>query len=912
MKIYFFIFSLFLIIFKAQAEIRIVHKIELVIPPSFTESELLEPLEKLKNQPFDPAQVNRLLKELYLTEKFHNISIFTEEVGREQMVLKFVFELSQRIQTISFQGNHLFSDVVLLKTIEAKEEQLFQQDSLLEDKQKLEHLYEEEGYYQTKIRLRFFAPKESHQFQVVFEIEEGVPARIESLRIESIGRPKSKEIQSFFPMKRGDLFKKEPWKEQVFTLSKSFFQDFYLDFRILENTISLNEDKSGIHLKLLIKPGAKYFFDFSGAHEFSKYDLLRQLTLTSDEILPKITLQDLIHDITQQYRQRGYAHLQIETQDRLDLDKNIKFVTFHIQEGPAVQIEGYQFTKFSRFSSRYYENLIHQSVKWPLSRNIYSPDDLDEIPPLIENHLKSLGFLFSKAHLQELIWNIQKTSLIPVIEIEEGPQTRIRDIQFSGNTHFSAEHLHAVVPFSFNAPLNLFELDKSLAALVALYREHGFLQVKVQHADPQKWIAYSPDYTEATIHIHIQEGPEIRIDHIIIQGAQRTKHRVIERELEIHPSEIWNPEKVKQTENNLVHLGLFSHVELRPASGKFVPGKNDLLISVVERKPGLLEMGTGFKSDDGFHGFTGVAYRNVGGWHRVISARADINRKIQDYTFLERNIDVGISDPYFGGIPFVARFEVNHEKESTLPFDIRGWEGKLSLDKHLWHFLNLSFYYTYKFRDIFRAKDPKDIQQKKLASIGSTIFFDFRDDAFNPRKGSTHTLASTFFLPALGGDQEIDLSRTLFSSSFYYSPFSFVTLALYSGVGYAYSFAQDDPIPVDQRFYLGGRSSIRGFKEDIIGSDTKNKSIFKTSFLNYKTELRFHVTESFGLLAFFDGGNVFFDSPVSHGQFRHSAGPGLLYNTPVGPLSLDFGFIINRDRTAGEPVGRVHFSLGLF
>ncbi|MBI3017364.1 MAG: BamA/TamA family outer membrane protein [Deltaproteobacteria bacterium] len=150
------------------------------------------------------------------------------------------------------------------------------------------------------------------------------------------------------------------------------------------------------------------------------------------------------------------------------------------------------------------------------------------------------------------------------------------------------------------------------------------------------------------------------------------------------------------------------------------------------------------------------------------------------------------------------------------------------------------------------------------------------------------------------------------TTSWYFTPWSWITLALSGRGGYAHSFSSTHPIPVDQRFYLGGRTSIRGFKEDDIGSDTKNRQIFETFLVNYKAECQFHVFSDFGVALFFDGGNVFFDNPVSNSRFRHSVGPGLRYATPIGPMNLDFGFILARNKGAGEPAGRLHFSIGLF
>ena len=141
-------------------------------------------------------------------------------------------------------------------------------------------------------------------------------------------------------------------------------------------------------------------------------------------------------------------------------------------------------------------------------------------------------------------------------------------------------------------------------------------------------------------------------------------------------------------------------------------------------------------------------------------------------------------------------------------------------------------------------------------------------------------------------------------------------------VGYAVPFNGGDIIPIRDRFFLGGGTTVRGFAENSIGptgGPTVNQfggivspggdPLGGDFALNLNTELEFPLLYGFGGVVFVDGGGVYLqDQSISIDNFRRSAGLGLRYMTPVGPISLDYGFKL--DRRVGESVGEVHFSVG--
>jgi outer membrane translocation and assembly module TamA len=117
-------------------------------------------------------------------------------------------------------------------------------------------------------------------------------------------------------------------------------------------------------------------------------------------------------------------------------------------------------------------------------------------------------------------------------------------------------------------------------------------------------------------------------------------------------------------------------------------------------------------------------------------------------------------------------------------------------------------------------------------------------------------------------------------------------------------------VPFNVRFFAGGPGSVRGFQLNRLGPvNADGDPIGGLSLIEGSAELRFPLFGDFGAVLFLDFGNVFSPPFTYHlGDLRYAVGPGLRYNTPVGPLRLDVGFIV--DRRAGENFGRVEFSIG--
>jgi outer membrane protein insertion porin family len=188
---------------------------------------------------------------------------------------------------------------------------------------------------------------------------------------------------------------------------------------------------------------------------------------------------------------------------------------------------------------------------------------------------------------------------------------------------------------------------------------------------------------------------------------------------------------------------------------------------------------------------------------------------------------------------------------------------------------------------------------------------DSRDDPFNPSKGSVNGIIIKDGAKILGS--EVQFVKTTLQSSWYHSLTRWLVLAVSGRAGIAQKFGETEAIHCSERFFLGGRSTIRGYSQDTVGVPGQTLINLRptggNAMLLLNTELRLRLALRLGIVLFLDGGNVWVEYPdIQISDFKYSTGAGLRYNTPVGPLRLDWGYKL--DREIGESTSEFHFTLG--
>jgi translocation and assembly module TamA len=350
----------------------------------------------------------------------------------------------------------------------------------------------------------------------------------------------------------------------------------------------------------------------------------------------------------------------------------------------------------------------------------------------------------------------------------------------------------------------------------------------------------------------------------------------------------------------------------------------DVEIDVRERKPRSVELGFGFSTVEQFRAEARWTHRNI--WAEAnqfnLSAKGSSIQQAAEAGFLmpyflarrtslsqtvyarnQPRLDddvLGLGDTFFGiqdTTPGYGLFSIGAETRVRHQFT-KIWSGAAGIEIS---------------RNQFSDVDPELIGTG--VADDNTLFIQFAevqrdtsDNLLNPTRGSVLRGELDHSNSAIISDASF--FKLLLDARYYYPLHEKLILATRVSIGNIEPYAGSDTVPGNVRFLTGGPGSVRGYAPNRVGPlDSKGRPLGGNSLLVGSVELRFPITGDLGGVVFVDAGNVYSDSfGYDLGDLRYGAGPGIRYNTPVGPFRLDFGIALN-PRT-GDSFGRLDFSIG--
>lgn len=883
---------------------------------------------EMNNHSLTEEQLNKVLKKLDQKFKFNNLRWVKVGTSNELLLAG---EISAQIEKIKFQGLEDISDSEALLLMSLSLKNAVEEDYVKSAIEKLVQYYQEQGYR--------FATVE-YQYQNLSNLKKNLllkvflksQTKISEIILDHLDPGPQEDIQSKLNWQfKNKVLNQETLNNLTLSLRKYLSRSGYYLTQVPSAQLIFSADELRAKAYFKLDKKNRYSVEILNANEFSKHYL-------ADDILKLDTYfstdssfgADLAEKLKAFYKSEGYPHINISYYERKESGKII--VTLNLEEGVYSEIKGIYFVgQFSRTNS-YYERKLLELASSKVQSRIYVKEDIEQASKNLLFFLQNEGYVNARLGLVQITTDREKPEEgLVTIQLYEGLQVELESIEFIGNTQISSETLKQQIELEPGKKLNLKYLDISIAKLKAYYTGLGYIEFKLLN-EATDLIQYNNKNTGAQLKFKIDEGPRVEVQSILIEGNDRTHEKVILTEVDFKVGDILTPAKLEESIARLQRTGYFSVIDISTLEAGTNISLRTVIIKVTERDPGIFTIGGGVTNENNgtIHGYTGLAYRNIGGWGRGVSVRTDGNYNYAGVRFIESKITFGFVEPYL--FESRTRFRTNLTRSRSIAdYNLRKVtelnSTTFSLEQDftshftgIWDVLNVSTYVDKGITSEDELTHGYSREDLVIASTGITLDSDYRNNLFNPTRGHFSRISIEYAADQLGNSNVDDFIRLNGQTTWYYTiPNSDSTWAQSFRGGYVQDIRPlGYGIPYDKKgFTLGGRSTIRGFgSSEFFPSTELTKSPYRlTSFASYeliKSELRFPLIKKWDLMGafFYDGGQVFVNGFNFEDRWRDSVGFGIRYNTPVGPLNLEFAKKL--DKKAGEDDGAFHLSIGVF
>jgi outer membrane protein insertion porin family len=626
---------------------------------------------------------------------------------------------------------------------------------------------------------------------------------------------------------------------------------------------------------------------------------------------------------------RLYSRLIERIKDRVLLKLEIE----ENEEVVVRQIDFYGNKAFDDGDLRGEMDEIEESKWWKFwSSANFDKEKFKTDKELIVKHYQREGYRDAEIISDSLIYYNDNKDLRIVMNVYEGNQYKIRNIQWEGNTIYSDTILTQVLDFEKGDIFNYEKFEQNLRGnqtqsdVSALYQDNGYLTFRLMPSE----IKVGEDSIDVII--RVEERNQFRIGRVDITGNDKTKDKVIRRELYTVPGDYFNRSLLLRSIQQLANLQYFNVEKLYGPQGLDYSLANDSTVNVTfrveEKSSDYLNASVGYSGSFGFSGAVGVTLTNFSiaepfslGGGQILSFNWQFG-----VGSLYRTFTLGFTEPWLFDTPTLVGAEVFDTRQRYY-YDLRQSGGTLRVGRRLkWpdDFFYIQGFFKYQYNNIIEGLGYYHEGKFNQFTLGTTISRRNIDNPIFPSQGSSVSLdAEVSGGPFLPG--EVEYYKIGFKAEWYKRLFNSNRIALYTiaDLGYLDEFVSGTPINPFEYFFMGGSglviatTPLRGYDDRMVGpKTTSGDPLGGRVMTRYTAELRFALALEpipIYLLAFAEAGNVFETiGKTDLFDLRRSVGVGarLLIN-PIGLIGFDLGYGFDRRLTENkDPEWLFHFQFG--
>ncbi len=653
--------------------------------------------------------------------------------------------------------------------------------------------------------------------------------------------------------------------------------------------------------------------DVKGTHRIHKKRIEKLIDLEEGSFLDEYRLEEIKNKIKDLYNKRGFSEAEVSYNIELDDEKRYAKITFNINEGRVVRVKRIVFKGNVHIKTKRLQKLMRTKAKWLFNKGLLKEEILIDDIKRIEDFYKEEGF--SEVKVDYAIERIVNEAYI-TININEGKRYYVGTIRIEGNEVLPLDAIKKVIGFKEGDIYIERKVREGSNNIRGLYIDGGYIYVEVK---PTMFLNLQTNKVDVSF--NITENEVAYVEKIEIRGNTKTRDKVIRRELRIYPGDKFEGEKIRKSRQRLENLGFFEEIRFNSEPGSR-PQWENLIINVKEAKTGYLSFGGGYSSIDQFTGFIELRQRNFDykNWSTFTGGGQDLSIRASFGSIADR-YELDFTNPWIFDKPISFGFQGykrGHQQDEDVGYgyeeDVAG--GAVMFAREFSDYLKGRVGYRFESVEITDVVSDASQALKEeagthsLSTIELGLTYDTRDNIFSPTTGIYFSNSLDITASFLGGKKDFIRFSSIASKFFSLSQKAVIEFKLRLGI--AEAFSNTDKVPIYKRFFAGGSSTIRGYHERKIGpidSLTEDPIGGEALFIG-NIEYTYLLTDIIKLAVFFDTGNVWERrSDLLSGGFKSSIGIGIRLKTPLGPISLDYGWPLNTEPGEEGKEGRFHFNI---
>ena len=703
---------------------------------------------------------------------------------------------------------------------------------------------------------------------------------VEQIRVEGAQRIEADTVRSYMSFRRGDSINAAALDKSLKSL---FATGLFAD-------VMLRREGVAVVVRVVENPVINQLA-FEGNQRLSDEILSDEVQLRPRVVYTRSRVQSDVQRIIDVYRRGGRFAARVEPKV-IQLEQNRVDLVFEIDEGRLTEIRKVSFIGNKRFSDGTLRGVVGTKestwYRFFLGNDTYDPDRLTFDRELLRRHYLADGYADFRVVSSVAELTPDREGFFITFTVEEGERYKFGKIDV-------ATSLKDLDPDRLARELVVVEgnwydangVEKSVGNLADAAGSFGYAFVDVRPG-----VRRNRDKRLINITFNIREGPRVFVERINITGNVRTEDQVIRREFQLIEGDAFSTAKLRRSRQRIRNLGYFEKADINNIPGS-APDKTVINVAVLEQSTGEISFGAGFSSNAGLLGDISVRERNLVGKGQDLRLSLSVGQR-------QQQIDLSFTEPYFldrrlsAGVDL---FSTSRDLQRESSFDRESVGMALRTGYQIAENWTQRWKYTIR-RDNVADVDPSAslaIKEQEgeftSSSIGQALSYDTRDSRFSPKEGLLATYSNEF--AGLGGDTKF--VKNLLNGTVFYPITDDIIGSFRAGTGYI--FGIDDDIRIVNRFFLGG-NDIRGFDNsgigprdvatnDAVGGKWFYRGSLQVSFpLGLPNELgiRGRVFTDLGSLGGIDGGA---GAVADTGSVRASAGTGLGWKSPFGPINID-------------------------